>query len=252
MFRRALPFNPARDIPNLIWWWDGSAKGSLVLGSDDTNATSRIVRRGGLIDAVNNPAVNYGMTPVIDPSTGRIRLDCGVHGGNTCMSPEKSLLPFNLTAASIVICGYKGGNNDNGAFYSLFGGETGFASLHGYAGTGDVYDDFGSTVRQHFPHVTNFIGTHIISTRATTGQWDFWVDGFREFSTTANTFSLAGSTAHGAQVPGVTAGVGFCECFLVGRYISDDEMFALIRYLAFKWKVSLRGYSFLRARASPT
>jgi len=240
MHYRNFSFNPKRDVRNIIWWWDADYRPSIVPnGTDGPLHTRRILRRAGVVDGVERPGVNFGMVQKFDPVAGRMTLDQH-NATNSTMSNELSLPGLNLTQATLVHVATKPGNNDNGAFYNMMGGAL-VDTYHAYSGDNNCYDDFGSTVRQQFTHAADFTGKHIIVTRARNGRWEFWCDGVNQYTTNTNTFSLAGAAVRGAELPRSNVSSGsWCESFLIGRFITDDEMHAFNRYLSAKWKIPLR------------
>jgi len=240
MFQRDFAFNPARNIQNILFWWDPSTAAKIIGGPDNADGYSRLVRRAGFVDGVPNAGTKFSLAPAINTTAGGLTYaGPGLRSGVVAMYLGTSLAALGLTAATIVIAASKSGNNDSKAYYNRFGG-AGDDSYHGFSGDNNCYDDFGSTVRQTFSHTVNFTGNHIICTRARTGQWDFWADGVNQFSTTTNTFSFAGATAiSGAQIPKFNTDSGYYEVLVIGRYITDTEMWSLYRYMSAKWKIPL-------------
>lgn len=235
-------FRPDKDIPGILAWWDPSTAPKII-GGDSSNQYTRLIDRAGRFDLLNGAGVIFSLTPTrhasLGVNTAAIVSPSSSSAAN--MRISVSMAGLGISAATILMAAYKPGNNDNGGFYSHFGG-SGVQSLHGYSGDSNVYDDFGSTVRQTFTHVSSFTGSHIWAARSVTGRWNAYLDGLVQFNTTSNTFSFSAAIAAQACIPNSFAaadGMAVYEVLLYRRYLTDSELRAATIYLSNRWRIPI-------------
>lgn len=111
-----------------------------------------------------------------------------------------------------------------------------------FAGNGNVYDDFASTVRRDTGWVMPLSTLHIISFESSSSDWRLLVNGTQQYAAGSNTVAFGSSAVllgrNGGPFARNAAQQDICEIILYSSVLSSDDRTSVVDYLKAKWGIT--------------
>jgi Domain of unknown function (DUF4082) len=110
----------------------------------------------------------------------------------------------------------------------------GSAQYFPYQPNGQVYENWGSTVRSGFDPVVSLLDPHVYNVRTAAGSYVAAIDGITRFSTATNTVAFGSGSP---QIPHDGAGIdgSIAEMVIYNRVLNTTERQQIESYLTAKW-----------------